>query len=277
MSSSSVRLARAASGESVVSTSVLTASRLPRATAIARRVPCVASPRVMSGVVWTRFWGREGGTVTGSTSGAGAQLALTRCTWRVRPGPPRTGLGALAALRFSGEEEGHGRGRTLSLGNSGRWEIPRSGHAGSTRDRADQPHPGLGRRLPDLPGAGRARPGRHCSSSRRRASTTTASLLAEALWPGHDMWVRDVSEFGGLLEGTAMWPQATPDDLDPRHLIGQFGTELLSAARLGTGTTGALGAILGALRTPRKSVRTECCRQRRSGRSRPRAESPPAR
>ena len=61
-----------------------------------------------------------------------------------------------------------------------------------------------------------ARPGRHCSSSRRRASTTTASLLAEAIWPGHDMWVRDFSEFGGLLEGTAMWPQATPDDLDPR-------------------------------------------------------------
>jgi hypothetical protein len=75
-----------------------------------------ASPRLMSGVVWTRFWGREGGTVTGSTSGAGVQLALTRCTWRVRPGPPRTGLGALAALRFSGEEEGHGRDRTLSLG-----------------------------------------------------------------------------------------------------------------------------------------------------------------
>jgi hypothetical protein len=66
------------------------------------------------------------------------------------------------------------------------------------------------------------------------------------------MCVRDFSELGGLLEGTAMWPQATPDDLDPRHLIGQFGTELLSAARLGTGTTGALGAILGALRTPPK-------------------------
>jgi hypothetical protein len=28
------------------------------------------------------------------------------------------------------------------------------------------------------------------------------------------MWVRDFSEFGGQLEGTATWPQATPDGLD---------------------------------------------------------------